>query len=234
MPARYALRVSTETMPDSSPAPAAVPLIFPIGHQVGARVQAGQIVAAQQVRCGGKFHDLTEQQAEVWRLAHGVPEAIDQQAPWQRSSVEERVAGAGPIIDELTGLGLLVETIPGTPKAEDFAREHRLVPLMLGLGNSANDTDTFGIGFLSQPALQVSHPIYDVWQWSTMDDSLWNTCENATDVARRAGSTDLDSVDTSRLLTGIIGSLHALLTSSAAYLDAGFRLNWPAGTGPSA
>jgi hypothetical protein len=220
-------------MPDDAAVPAAVPLIFPIGHQVGARFQSGQVIAAQQVRCGGRFHDLTEQQAEVWQLAHGVPEVIDQQILWQRGLVEERLPGAGATIDELTGMGLLVEATPGTDQAEDFAKAHRLVPLMLGLGNSSNDPDTFGIGFLSQPALQVSHPIYDVWQWSTMDDSLWNTCENATDVARRAGSTDPEATETSRLLTGIVGSLHALLSSSAAYLDVGFRLNWPAGTGPS-
>lgn len=224
--------VSTETMPERAET-ATVPLIFPIGHQVGARYQAGQLVAAQQVRCGGRFHDLTEQQAEVWRLAHGVPEEIDRQVPWQRSAVEERLPGAGMVIDDLMSSGLLVEATPGTAQAEEFAKAHRLVPLMLGLGNSANDPDTFGIGFLSQPALQVSHPIYDVWQWSTMDDSLWNTCENATDVARRAGSTDPEATETNRLLTGIVGSLHALLSSSAAYLDLGFRLNWPAGTGPT-
>ncbi|HEX3816499.1 MAG TPA: hypothetical protein VHX59_26960 [Mycobacteriales bacterium] len=222
--------MSTETMPDISAVPAAVPLILPIGQQVGARFQTGQLVVAQQVRCGGKFHDLTERQAEVWQLAHGVPEEIDGQTPWQRSSVEQRLAGGGAIIDELTGLGLLVEVTPGTAEAAEFARAHRLVPLMLGLGNSANDPDTFGIGFLSQPVLQVSHAIYDVWQWSTMDDSLWNTCENATDVARRAGSTDPEAIETERLLTGILGSLHALLASSAGYLDIGFQLNWPAGT----
>jgi hypothetical protein len=221
-------------MPDDSAAPPAVPLIFPIGHQIGARFQAGQIVAAQQVRRGGKFHDLTERQAEVWRLAHGVPEEIDRQIPWQRGSIEERITASGPVIDDLMGLGLLVEATPGTAQAEEFARAHRLVPLMLGLGNSQSDPDSFGIGFLSQPTLQVSHPIYDVWQWSTMDDSLWNTCDNATDVARRAGSTDPESTDTSRLLTGIVSSLHALLATSAGYLDIGFRLNWPAGTGPSA
>lgn len=221
--------VSTETMPDETAVPPTVPLIFPIGHQVGARYQSGQLVAAQQVRCGGKFHDLTAPQAEVWQLAHGVPEEIDRQVPWQRGLIEERLPGIGPVIDELTGLGLLVEATPGTAQGEEFAKAHRLVPLMLGLGNSSADPDTFGIGFLSQPALQVSHPIYDVWQWSTMDDSLWNTCENATDVARRAGSTDPEATDTSRLLTGILGSLHALLASSAGYLDIGFRLNWPAG-----
>src|SRR5579875_3116624 len=118
-------------MPNS----AAVPLLFPIGQQVGARYQAGQLVAAQQVRCGGKFHDLTEQQAEVWQLAHGVPAEIDRQVPWQRGAVEERLPGAGPVIDELMALGLLVEATPGTGQAEEFAKTYRLVPQMLGLGN---------------------------------------------------------------------------------------------------
>lgn len=209
-----------------------MPLLFPIGHQLGPSHRAGRTVAAQQVRRGAVFHDLTGHQAEVWRLAHGVPEEIDRQIPWCRESVEERIPGAAGTIEELTGRGLLAEAVPGTAQADEFARAHRLVPLMLGLGNTPDDPDTFGVGFLSQPVLLVSHPIYDVWQWSTMDDSLWNTCENATDVARRAGSTDPDSVDTHRLLTGMVGALHALLAAGAAYLDAGFRLGWPAASGP--
>lgn len=208
-------------------ASAAARLIFPIGHQIGPLYRAGEVVAAMQVRRGATFHDLTERQAAVWRLAHGVPDAVGAQVPWQRSSVEERLASAGEIIDELLDLGLLVEVTPGSEQSEGFAGSHRLVPLMLGLGNSADEPNDFGIGFLSQPVLQVSHLIFDVWQWSTMDDSLWNTCENATDVARRAGSTDPDAVETSRLLAGFLGSLHALLTTNAAYLDIAVRLNWP-------
>jgi hypothetical protein len=231
--ARYDNRVVTETTSDNAPANV-LPLLFPIGHQVGPHHRPAEFVAAQQVRRGGRFHDLTDRQAAVWQLAHGELESIDEQVAWQRESVEERLANTGEIIDELIALELLVEVTPGTSQAEGFARAHRLVPLMLGLGNSQNEPDTFGIGFLSQPILQVSHTIYDVWQWSTMDDSLWDTCENATDVARRVGATDPEATESSRLLTGFLGSVHALLATNAAYLDIGFRLTQLPDSAPAA
>lgn len=208
------------------------PLIFPIGHQIGPRYRPGGTEIAMRVRRGASFHELTDRQAAVWRLAHGVAETINDEVPWQRSSVEERLAGAAEAIDELLALGLLVEVARGAEQSRRFAKSHRLIPLMLGLGNTAHEPHDFGIGFLGQPVLHVSHLVYDVWQWSTMDDSLWATCENATDVARRAGSTDPEAVDTDRLLDGFLGSMHALLITNAAYLDIGFRLHWPSDANP--
>ncbi len=98
---------------------------------------------------------------------------------------------------------------------------------MLGLGNRPDQIDTFGIGLLNRPAIDVSSAIYDLWQWSTMNDSLWATCENLADVARRAGSSDPELLEPARLLAGFLGSLHALLFANAACLDVDFRLDWP-------
>jgi hypothetical protein len=206
--------------------------ILPIGHYVGAQHRIDELGTRRQVRRGAIFHDLTEDQFAVWVAAHGTPAAIEQDAVWHRRSIEEHppVSGlpdASGLIDGLLDLELLVEVAPGDNHALDFARSHRLVPLMLGLGNGADQPGVFGIGFIHQPVLQVSHAIYDLWQWSAMDDSLWATCENAADVARRAGSTDPEFVDPASLLTGFLGSLPALLLANAAYLDADFRLKWP-------
>lgn len=132
--------------------------------------------------------------------------------PWCRESIEELSGSddAAELIDELLQLRLLVEV--GEP--EEFARTHRVVPTMPGLGNSVDDPTLFSIGFFNQPMLQVTLPVYDIWQWSTMDDTLWATCENA----RHASGDDAD------LLTGFLGSLHALLCAGAAYVDVEFRL----------
>jgi hypothetical protein len=208
------------------------PLLLPIGHYVGAVYQDGQRGVRRQVRRGTTFHDLTDDQFAIWSAAHGTQEAVRADSAWQRRAVEQHpqvagLAGAGGLIDEMLDIGLLAEVTPGRDQVLEFARSHRLVPLMLGLGNSPDDADMFDIGFLHQPVLSVSYPIYDLWQWSTMDDSVWATCENAADVAERSGYTNPAYTDPTRLLSGLLRSLHALLVAGAAYLDIGFRLNWP-------
>jgi hypothetical protein len=231
-PKRPAGESATQSSAPSAAGDTLGSLILPIGHYVGTHYRLDEPGAARQVRRGGTFHDLTGDQFAFWSLAHGTPEAVQNDVAWQRRSVEDQarqtdLAHADQVIDELLDLGLLVEVTPGDSEALDFARSHRLVPLMLGLGNSTDEPDMFGIGFLHQPVLQVSHAIYDLWQWSAMDDSLWATCENAADVARRSGSTNPDFVDPASLLGGLLGSLHALLLANAAYLDIDFRLRWP-------
>ncbi len=208
------------------------PLLLPIGHYVGALHRDGQPGARPQVRRGASFHELSDDQFAVWSAAHGAPEAIEDEVAWQRRSVAEhpQVAGVADVdlvVDELLQIGLLTEVSPDAEQALAFARSHRLVPLMLGLGNSTEEPDLFDIGFLHQPAVSTTHPIYDLWQWSTMEDSVWATCESAADVAQRSGFTNPDHTDPARLLVGLLGALHALLLSRAAYLDIGFSLNWP-------
>jgi hypothetical protein len=208
------------------------PLLLPIGHYVGAIYQDGARGLRRQVRRGATFHDLTDDQFAIWSAAHGTQETVQAAVAWQRRSVERHpqvagVAGAGALIDEMLDNGLLAEVRPGRDEVLEFARSHRLVPLMLGLGNSTDDADMFDIGFLHQPALSVSYPIYDLWQWSAVDESVWATCESAADVAERSGYTHPDYIDPRRLLTGLLRSLHALLVARAAYLDISFRLNWP-------
>ena len=202
------------------------PPIFPVGHCVGAR----------RVRRGVSFHDLSDAEFLVWTAAHGSPVALgnrekhgDEQ-PWHRRHVLEAAGGVddpAAVLDTLLERGLLVEVDRGS--ATGFARAHRMMPLMLGLGSIADDRSLFGIGFLGQPVLSVGHVVYDLWQWSPMDDTLWATCESAADVARRAGSTDADYTDPDRLLGGFLDSLNALVCVHAACLDVPVRLGPAAG-----
>jgi hypothetical protein len=206
-------------------------LLFPVGHYLGVNNRLDATAPQQQVRRGATFHGLTEEHYAIWAAAHGTAEAIENDVPWQRQSIaaHPRVIGLARVdelIDELLGMGLLVEAAPGTDQALAFARSHRLVPLMLGLGNSGRKPGVFGIGFLRQPVVEVSFGIYDLWQWSSMDDSLWATCENSAEVARRSKVESLDPVE---LLTGFLPTLHALLLANAACLDTYFRLRWPEG-----
>lgn len=208
-------------------------LLFPTGRYVGAYYHVDRVAdSPHEVHRGGTVHELTGDQFTVWVAAHGSSDAVENNVAWTRQSVEEDahahgVADAERLVDELVNLGLLVEVTPTNNRALDFARSHRVVPIMLGLGDSPSEQGMFDIGFLNQPVVEVSHPIYDLWQWSSMDDTLWATCQNAADVARRAGSTDPNYVDPSRLLAGFVGQLHALLVTHAAYIDTDHRLGWP-------
>lgn len=203
------------------------PLIVPIGHRVG----------AGRVRRGASFHELDETGFRAWTLAHGAPDALHDGQPWQRRQVVAAVAEAGvhdpeARLNALCDKGFLAEVAPDD--AVPFARAHRMLPLMVGLGSTAGEPDLFGIGFLGQPVLHVGHVVYDLWQWSAMDDTLWATCENAAEVARRAGSTDAGYTDPRRLLDGLLGSLPALLCTHAACLDVPVRLGPAAGARPEA
>jgi len=169
-------------------------LTFPVGHRVDQR----------RVRRGATVHELTEQQLGTWVAAHGSPDAAPD--------------------TELIGMGLLVEVVPGTDQALGFAQTHRLVPLMLGLGNAVDAPSMFEIGFRGQAFVQVNPTIYDLWHWSAMDDTLWATCQSAADAASRSNAVDTDP---RALLDTLLESLHLLLLRNAACLDIDFRLGSP-------
>ena len=192
-------------------------LTVPIGHLVG----------AGRVRRGTSLVELDDRQYAVWALAHGTPHAVEEQLPWQRESIVELarhtgIANAAEIVEELLGIGLLAEFTLGGEEARDFARGHQLTPLMLGLGNTATEPVGFAIGFLGQPVLRVDFAVYDLWQWSAMDDSLWAVCESAADVARRSAEAQTDA---ETLLSRFLTALHPLLLVNAAYVDVSFRLS---------
>lgn len=212
---------------------AAVPLLFPIGHDIGPHYQAGRSVEpARRVRLGPRYHELTRRKFVVWKLAHGSQEAVESERPWDRQSVESLAKATGivdvdDIVDELTEAGLLVEVTPGARDARSFATAHRLLPLMLGLGNSPKAPWLFGIGLVDLPVVSVTFPVFDLWHWSSMDETLWDACRSAAEIAERQGVEDPDFIDPKRLLTGFLGALHGILMAGAAHLDIAFRLHHP-------
>lgn len=208
--------------------------LLPVGQDLGVRLGDDPVRddAVRQVRRGASVHELSESEYLVWTVAHGSPEALNDDRTWGRDDVERMSTAAGVadtdmVLPDLLDRGLLVEVAPGTESAVRFAREHRVTPCMLGLGNTAEHPSLFGIGLLNTPILQVDYATYDLWQWSAMDASLWATCESAADVARRAGSTVEAYLDPDKLLTGFLPGLHALLLARAARIDVTFRLDRP-------
>ena len=206
------------------------PLIFPVGHLLGSPVGDQQ---SMRIRRGVQVTTLALPAYAVWLLMHGPADPSAQRGPWTRAGVAELARAqtglrADDLIDRLLLDGHGVEIQPGTPQAVEFAQNHRLVPLMPGLGNTPQEPWSYGIGMVGQqPRVRVTHPVYEVWQWSTVEESLWLTCLGIEQVARRAGSTNPDVINPERLLSGFLDVAHALLAAGVACWDVGFRLRRP-------
>lgn len=199
-------------------------LLFPIGHCIGAYYDLPvSNDHYYQVRVGPDVVRLDEEQFAIWGLAHGAPDRpMDQ--PWNRKAVltaarRASIAWAEKVLDSLVEDRLLFETEPGTDSAVDFARRHRLIPLMLGLGNSAEEPRQYSVGMIDLPVVSMSAMAYDLYEWAHMDANLWLACEGAAATAVRVGIEDRVATDPLRMLDALLSTLHTLLAPNAAYLD---------------
>ena len=113
-------------------------LVFPIGLLVGTFHDAAPARHHHEIRLGAKVHECTDHELAAWVFAHGPPDGVED-AP-SAASLVRHLAGldvpdAASLVASLLGRGLLAELVPGTESATAFARAHRLVPSMYGLGN---------------------------------------------------------------------------------------------------
>ncbi|MGH3656215.1 MAG: hypothetical protein ACRDUA_06115, partial [Micromonosporaceae bacterium] len=172
-----------------------------------------------------------EDHLRVWALSHGLPGQVGE-VPWHRQAVLDaagHVPESARLLDALIAMGLVVEVSPGTPGAADFARTHRMRPLLTGLGNSPDDPLRFAIGLIGTPVVKVESSVFEMWQWGRLGSSLWDTADMffkvdqaskvdqaMSDAARSGRTTD---GGTESVLTDILERLHLLLGYNAAYLD---------------
>lgn len=203
---------------------AAEPLIFPVGHYMGAFHPAqGATVKYHRVRLGDRSMRLeSADEAAIWALAHGVPEVVGE-ATWTRRRLVRLAAEGGMstaprLVEELLADGLLAEVPLTGPEAVRFAQRHQLQPLMIGIGNSVDNPLRFRLGFAGVPTMEVGRTLYEFWQWGHLFD-LWQACGVFADVAREGLADDPDEADPARILTRLLSSLHVLLSQNAAYLD---------------
>jgi hypothetical protein len=95
---------------------------------------------------------------------------------------------------------------------QEFAARYRLMPLLVGLGNTEESPDIYAIGLPGTPAAQVNAGSYELWQWSALAPTLWHTCEV------RAKVTE-DPVSAAELVADVLAEARPLLANSCAYLD---------------
>lgn len=197
-------------------------LLLPVGHCIGASYALPTSNEHfVQVRVGPDVRRLSDEQFAVWGLAHGLP-TRPADRPWGRKSMlkaARHVRGAKQVLDSLIEDHLIFETTPGTDSAVDFARRHRMVPLMFGLGNTAEEPWKYSVGMLGQPLVEMSAMAYDLYEWAHMDANLWLACEGAAATAGRVGIEDPLATDPKLMLDALLGTLHMLLSPNAVYLD---------------
>lgn len=199
-------------------------LLIPVGHLIGAYhdlpVSDDHFV---QVRVGPAVVRLKDEQFAMWALAHGAPDRPPDR-PWGRKAVLDaarraRIPGAKQVLDSLITDSLIFEVTPGADSAVDFARAFRMVPLMLGLGNTAEHPGLYSVGMIGQPWVSMSAGVYDLYEWAHMDSNLWLACQGAAATALRVGIQDPEATDPRVMLDALLSMLHFLLTPNAVYFD---------------
>jgi hypothetical protein len=192
--------------------------VYPIGQLIRVRAAEDEF----HVRVGTELRRLSSVDFSVWAMAHGPADHVPR--PWTPEELAAQADSVGlpDASDRLARLqetGLVVLAAPGTESGLALARRVRMVPLVLGLGNSAENPDAYSVGLPGRPLAVLSAAAYDLFEWSTMETSLWRACEGAAATAARVGIEDPLASDPAALLTSLLTDLHRLLTPNAVCLD---------------
>ncbi|WP_308820071.1 hypothetical protein [Pseudonocardia alni] len=189
-------------------------IVLPVGHDLGSFHSGGWRAPVHQVRLGARLVELTGPQAGAWTLAHGL---VDAGSVVACTETELRFRCGDGVVDELLGQGLLAAV--GTGGGREFAARHRLLPLAVGVGNTAEEPWMFGVGELYQPLAVLSGALFDLWQWAHLSADLWLACAEVADVARRSGVDDPALTDPEQVLAGALGALPQVLGARVGCLD---------------
>ncbi|GAA0925980.1 hypothetical protein GCM10009557_93010 [Virgisporangium ochraceum] len=185
-------------------------LVFPVG-QFGGAIRRPSEGIGFSIRRGDAVVTLEPDPGNLWLAAHGRPGELDTTV-WTRDAVSDAPAA---LWSTLTGPGLIAEADPDEPEAVDFARAHRLLPRMHGLGNRAEHPDRFMAGYASDGMATFSWHQWRLWRESHLEPSLWDGCERLVENERGAGR----EVDARALLADTMRNLHIMFALNLAYLD---------------
>jgi hypothetical protein len=192
-------------------------LVFPIGHYVGERHPEG----VEVVRVGVEHQPLTSDEFGVWVLAHGAP--VGGSTAWTTDHLlalaeETGPDDAGRHLGALVARGLLA-LVPaeGGREAVAFAETYRLMPLLIGLGNTETDPDSYALGFplLDEPVAVVPAGSYELWQWGQIAPSIRHT----RDVRVKVAADLNEPLGAAEVLDRLLADLRPLLVNGCAYLD---------------
>ena len=201
--------------------------LFPVGHLVDVwRDGVDGPPRTWLVRVRSELLQLDAARFAVWAQAHsrvGHPVGT----PWTRADVvAAAVAGrdlpaatAERAVDDLLARRALAEVADGDDERRRFLTAHSLLPLVIGLGNTAERPTVFALGLPQQTLVTGPRALHDLVGHSPGHSSMWAACRAA---ARDAVALDvpLDVIrDPDRTAGLLVDNLHALLAPHAVRLD---------------
>jgi hypothetical protein len=196
-----------------------VTVVIPVGQFIGTMVtpasDAGGAQWAYGVRVGSEVHDLNESEFALWAMAHGTGD--DSVNTASRVAVETLardldVEDPEANMDQLLRRGLMRRLLPVSADIRAFTEGHQLMPLGVGLGNSAERLNGFDIGQPGFPRATVNAAVFDVWAFSaTQAPSLWQACARAPDWDAEFSQAELAAL--------VVKAVPVLLAMDAAYID---------------
>ncbi|MGH3737667.1 MAG: hypothetical protein ACRDT6_18955 [Micromonosporaceae bacterium] len=200
-------------------------LLFPIGHYIGAyHPGAGEPLAYHSIRVGQSRVALrSDEEFRMWALCHGFT-GEQNVRPWTRDGALRAASatgldGARELLDGLLGEDIVVEVKAGTDEAVSFARQHRVVPLLYGVGQTQSDPPRQGIGLGGQVALQVNNLAFELWRFGHLADNLWQFTQLQSEVLRTSAGLSDSLTRPDQLLLSLLWELQWLLPYNAVYLD---------------
>jgi hypothetical protein len=201
--------VPAEPAEPAAPAVPAEPLLLPIGQFGGATGLAGDPGTRFRLRVGGHEVALTLDRFLAWAQAHGTADQTGA-VPVTRPVVVAALGGGSTVDGTVAGL-LADGYLASATDPVDLSRRYRLVPLLVGLGNSAAEPGRYELGLPGRPMVEVPRPVCAIWERSDRMPDLWSAC---------LAFATAEELAPDEVAGAFVASLHGLLAVNAGYLDA--------------
>jgi hypothetical protein len=206
-----------------------VAMLLPVGQYAGQFFISAQesYPAYHEIRLGGEFVRLTSIEQTTWAVAHSDPQLLADGVEPNRVAIDSAMRQLGyPDIEEplknLRDLGLIASVLPIGNGAKSFAERYRIVPQVLGLGNTADALDDCLVGTPGEPRLSLPFDVYQVWLASELHPCLWDACDQVAQAlgeARERAGTAGERITAATLAAGMVRLLPLLIATSCAYTD---------------
>ncbi|HEX6359402.1 hypothetical protein [Actinophytocola sp.] len=177
--------------------------VLPVGHYLGERYPEG----LHYVRVGRDHQTMTDDEFGVWVLFHQDNPRVDVEAVLKLAAQAD-LPDAETAMERLLSAGALVKVTDEVA----FAKAYRLRTLLVGLGNTPEDPDTYYVGLPGHEPAQLGAGSYELWQWSALTPSLWHTCE----IRAKVANAELAPAD---VVPELLADLRPLLANNCGYLD---------------
>ncbi|MEI4270310.1 hypothetical protein TEK04_01120 [Klenkia sp. LSe6-5] len=194
------------------------PLVVPLGRRLAVydlsrehdprAVQAFVQLAGQTVQLGGAALHLWD---AAQRAGRG---AADLAREWGLTDADADAGWA-----ELQALGVVSELADTVDGRRAWAAAHTLHPLVLGLGEVADQPSAHHVGLPGRPLVQTTRAVRDVWAWGPLFGDLWTSVGWHAAGHAADGPPDPRAADPDLLLADVVATLPALLQTTAAYVD---------------